>query len=172
MVLDKRIVLPVLLTCTLLLSLGACQDDTTTQQRENIPLDEAIIGVWEAVSFRVIVNSVQNSDSSYVFEIEERDWENRLKVKPVLRYFYKNKKFVEQFRGLDEVPYDTTRGMWNTFGDTLMMVEPNATYSYEVSIEKGLSEYYGLLDWDGDGNADDEYIGIYRLVRSSPYSEE
>jgi len=148
----------------------ACQSDTTQEERANQPLEEAIIGVWEAVSFRVMVNSVQNSDSSYVFEISEEEWESRLKVKPVVRYFYKDKKFIEQFRGLDDVPYDTIRGMWNTFGDTLMMIEPNATYNYEVEIEKGLSKYYGLLDWDSDGNADDEYTGVYRLIGSSPYA--
>jgi len=162
---------PLLISGLLLFIFFACQDDTPQQTRDELPLEEALIGVWEAVSFEVLVNSVQNSDSSYVFEITEQDWQNRLKVLPVQRYFYKDKKFIEQFRGLDGVPYDTLRGMWNTFGDTLMMVEPNATYNYEVDIEKGMSTYYGLLDWDGDGNADDEYTGVYRLVGSSPYAQ-
>lgn len=160
-----RLSLVFVLFLPLLLS---CKNDTTAENQKPASLKEALPGIWEAVSFRVLVNSAQNSDSSYVFEVKEENWESQLGIKPVRTYYFSDNKYLQQFRGLDDVPYDTTRGMWNVFGDTLMMIEANATYQYEVTLQKGLSEFYGLLDWDGDGQEDDEFIGIYRLVGRAP----
>ena len=149
--------------------LAACTPEAPEQggKRTAINLETAMPGTWESVSLRVAINTVDGSDSSFVFEVREEEWERRLGVKPVRTYYQLDHKYRQEFTSLADSLLSTSRGMWNIFGDTLMMVEPNATYYYEVSIENGLAQFFTGLDWDGDGAEDDDYLGVHRKVSSS-----
>ncbi|MBK6949603.1 MAG: hypothetical protein IPH16_17350 [Haliscomenobacter sp.] len=48
-----------------------------------------------------------------------------------------------------------------------MMIEKDATVQYKVLVDKGLAHFSALLDWDRDGQEDDEYYLIYRLISKS-----
>lgn len=150
----------------------ACQADAP-QQKTQTPssnLKEALPGVWESVSFEVNIQSANNADSTIVFKVAEENWEEKLGTKPIQTFFYTDNKYKRLFRGANTVAYDTLRGMWNVFGDTLMLIEPNATYQYQVNIQdNGLAEFRSLMDWDGDGESDDEYLGIERKIRKVAY---
>lgn len=134
-------------------------------QEKSIPNDK-LYGVWEGATFRVIVNSVENQvDSSFIFDISEADWETELQVKPVKTIFLPDSTYVQEFRGLNGDLYDVTKGLWNTYGDTLMLLEREATYIYGSRFNaNGLLELRSLVDWDGDGQEDDEYTATHRLI--------
>lgn len=155
----------------LLLLLVGCQSgadpDQQTQEASPVDLKKAIPGVWESVSIRVDVNSFNNTDSSYVFEVPEERWLNTLGVKPIRTYYENDNKYRSEYRDRADSLVNETRGIWNVFGDTLMLIAPDATYQYEVKIEKGLGKFRSLLDWDGDGQEDDEYVGIQRYISRS-----
>ena len=110
------------------------------------------------------VNTTENTDSSYIFEVKEEEWASRLGSRPILFYFQPDNKYRQEFVALNDEVMSTARGMWNTFGDTLMLIEPNATYQYQVAIGKGLAEFRTMLDWDGDGQEDDSYSAVHRQV--------
>ena len=100
------------------------------------------------MSLRVDINTANGTDTSYVFEVREEEWISRLGVKPVKTYYKLDNKYEQVFTSLTDTILSTSRGMWNVFGDTLMMVEPNAT-------------------WDGDGEEDDDYVGVHRKISSA-----
>ncbi|MEL6944668.1 MAG: hypothetical protein AAFO82_18585, partial [Bacteroidota bacterium] len=80
--------------------------------------------------------------------------------------------YRQDFIGLDDNVYDTQRGLWNLIGDTLMLISPEATYTYEIKVsQNGICQYLGLLDWDGDGAEDDKYESTQRLVSRSTQSQ-
>lgn len=148
--------------------LFACQSEGGGgKATSRVDLLNALPGTWEAVSLRVLVNTADGTDSSYVFEVKEEEWVRRLGALPVKTYFMPNHKYRQEFRGINDSLLNTSRGIWNVFGDTLMMIEANATYQYQVSLRNGLAEFRDQLDWDGDGQNDDEYLGVHRKISRS-----
>ncbi len=152
----------------------ACGNDAPSNQQDTTatpkPLKEVIPGIWETISVRVVMNSVGgDEDSTSVFEVSEEQWEKTLGIKPIRTYYERDNKFRSVYRayGNDSI-VNVTRGIWNTFGDTLMLIEPEVTYIYDVEIRpNGTGIFRSMLDWDGDEMPDDEYIGIQRLVSKS-----
>lgn len=150
------------------ISIISCTESTTTKTTTpKAGLDkEACYGIWEGVSFNVIVNSFENNaDSSFVFEVNEADWEQKLQVKPVKTIYLPDSTYIQEFHNLAGDMYDQSKGLWNTYGDTLLLLERDATYTYDGKIKtNGLLELRSLVDWDGDGQEDDEYTATHRLI--------
>jgi hypothetical protein len=157
-----------ILLFSLLLLTAACQSGTEKEDGQSeapaVDLEEVLPGTWESVSLRVEVNSAQGQDTSYVFEVKEEEWVRRLGMKPVKTYYLPEKKYRQEFTNRSDSLVNTSRGIWNVFGDTLMMIAPDATYQYTVKVENGLAEYRTLMDWDGDGAVDDAYLGRQRQI--------
>lgn len=154
--------------------LFACQSNTdpTASSSKSLATDlkTHLPGAWESVSFKVTIHSANHADSTIVFEVKEENWQQKLGSKPIQTSFYKDNKYKRLFRNEGTIANDTLRGIWNTFGDTLMLIEPTTTYQYQVQIlPNGLAEFRTMMDWDGDGLTDDEYIGLERKVRKIPF---
>ncbi|MEM0994630.1 MAG: hypothetical protein AAF847_09950 [Bacteroidota bacterium] len=152
----------------LLLLFAACQTDNTkaSEPTEDRLERRDLIGIWEQTSLKVTFNQTMGiPDSQRVFEVQEENWEETLSVKPVRSYFLADSTYRQDFIALNGDVYDSQRGLWNLIGDTLMLISPNASYTYEITVEaNGTSRYVGILDWDGDGLEDDEYRATQRLV--------
>ncbi|NRB53882.1 MAG: hypothetical protein HRU41_39905 [Saprospiraceae bacterium] len=147
--------------------LSSCQTEPKGQEAEAETLDLAktLPGTWEMVSLRVQVNSFENKDSSYVLNIQEEEWDKVYFVQPVKTYYELDNKYRRTYFNVNGEVVSEDRGMWNTFNDTLMMIEPNVTYQYIISQQpSGLLQFSAILDWDSDGQEDDEYLGVQRYV--------
>ncbi len=123
-------------------------------------LKKDIIGEWETVSFHVDVNSFNNTDSSYSVIVGKGQWEEKLGMKPIVTKFSENNVYIMNFYDTQDSVIDSKKGLWSVFGDTLMMMEPDATYQYHVMTKNEHIQFQALLDWDGDGVEDDEYRRI------------
>lgn len=152
-----------------LLFFWACESaesgpEATAAEAESALLQQ-LPGTWESVSLKVFVNTFENSDSSYIIDIQEKDWERTFGMRPIKMVFQPNEKYYREHRSsIDTLIYDA-RGIWSAEVDTLRMVEEDgASYRYRVKVRNGLSEFRAFVDWDGDGVEDDEYIEIKRLV--------
>lgn len=153
-----------------LINLIACQskvseNDKNPSQSNNNELKIKLPGVWKTVAFRVHVHSFHNSDSTFIMEVKEGEWEQKMQMHPIQTVYEVENRFYVQYKNLSDSLLRTERGIWNVFGDTLMLVSPNATYQYEVILQNRKAELRALLDWDGDGQEDDEYIGIQRFIK-------
>lgn len=121
-----------------------------------------LVGVWESSAFRVNVNTANNTDSSYQVVVPEEEWEDRMNMKPIEAYFQQDNKYIAEYRNLNDSLIRRHRGIWNTFGDSLVIIEPDAIYQYIMTRENKRVLFHSLVDWDGDGKEDDEYVGIYK----------
>ncbi|MBK7870159.1 MAG: hypothetical protein IPJ74_05455 [Saprospiraceae bacterium] len=152
----------------IIIFISGCNNPSQSLQsnsQENVDLKSALPGVWEAISFRVNINGADSSVTPSVFEVAESDWVEKLNIRPIITYYDTTNKFRSEYKNQSDSLVGLTRGIWNTFGDTLMLIAPDATYQYKVTMQNGKAEFRCLLDWDGDGLEDDEYIGIQKYVK-------
>jgi hypothetical protein len=154
------------LVLAFILMLGCRQEgNQNTTDTALASLQDNLPGTWEAVSVYVTINSTDNQvDSTTTFEIKESEWITRMGVKPVKTAYQPDNKYRQSFSAVNDSLLSENKGLWNVFGDTLVMIEPSATYQYEVGIANGLATFKALLDWDGDGEEDDEYVGVHRKI--------
>lgn len=112
----------------------------------------------------VIILSLDGRDSSYSIEVKEGEWESKIGMRPVLTEFFPDHKYRREYHDLNDSLTQLNRGIWNVFGDTLMLIEPKATYQYRLKPVDGRLLFQTWLDWDGDGVEDDEYTGIQKKI--------
>ncbi len=151
----------------MVLIVSSCQSEPKNQEAEVETLDLAktLPGTWEMVSLKVQVNSFDNTDSTYVLEIKEEEWDKVYFVKPVKTYYELDNKYRRAYFNAKGDVVSEDRGMWNVFNDTLMMIEPNVTYQYTISQQpNGLLKFSSIVDWDSDGVEDDDYLGVQRYI--------
>jgi hypothetical protein len=160
--------IPLAIAATLL---AACQNGSAEQETlaPRVDLKTALPGVWELVSIQVRINSFEGQDTSFVFEISEDQWESIYKVRPARTIFDAQNRYRREYRAIGGDTLSVDRGMWNAFNDTLLLIEPDTSYQFLVNMlpGKGLAEWRRMVDWDGDGQADDEYLELQRLVGRS-----
>ena len=149
--------------------LGCQQEANSNKGAEETPtlLQTTLPGTWEAVSIKVSLTTVDSTEVDSLFEVSEEYWVQKFSIKPVTTIFQPDNKFRQEFRNSQDSMLNEVKGIWNVFGDTLMLIEPNATYTYLVDVSKGLITFNATLDWDGDGATDDLYQGVHRKISSS-----
>lgn len=152
------------LLLVLVLFFSACNHNSQRTSGK-INLKEELPGLWVTSRIEVKINSVNGQDTSYVENIEEATWRNRFSVHPPEYYFSTDQKFRREHRSLADTLMSSSRGIWNAFSDTLMLIEPDGTYQYLVSFEGTQAIFSTKLDWDGDGQADDDFKSWNRLLR-------
>jgi hypothetical protein len=149
-------------------AVAACQPQGNANRSNNaqpIDLQKELPGIWEAVSVTIDINSAFNqTDSSFTIQVSEKEWLTQKSVKPVKTFFQTDNRYRQEFRNAQDSLLSLNRGIWNTFGDTLMMIEPTVTYQYTIAFKNGLAAFSAFVDGDGDGFEDDEYLGVYRKI--------
>lgn len=151
----------------LLTTCFACQSETDTTTKTATSLQRKdLIGTWEQTTLLITYNSNSGiEDSITVFEVKEENWVQTLSIQPVRSIFMPDSTFRQEFRTPSDSLYSRQRGLWNLIDDTLIMITPEATYTYQIELSgSGLSHYRSVLDWDGDGVEDDAYEATHRLV--------
>lgn len=148
----------------------SCTEDSNNASAETPTRDltQALQGTWEAKYLKIEVDSYQGQDSSFVFEVSEETWEQEYSVKPFRTFFAADSTFRTTRRSINNNLIGEDRGLWRTFGDTLMLLQPNNTSQYKVVLDKGQAEWAGVIDWDLDGVEDDVYYATYRYVGRTP----
>jgi len=164
----KRNTVIELLVVAGLIGLMGCQQDpgNKDEQLSSSPFDlaGALPGTWEAVSIRVDIPTVDSTAVDSVFEVSEEYWVKKYTLRPFITVFQPDKKYRQEFRNNQDSLINEVKGIWNVFGDTLMLIEPNASYTYEVELARGLMTFSALMDWDADGQVDDTYKGVHRRI--------
>ena len=145
--------------------LGGCQKSEVGPPP--VDLSDQLIGTWETTFIHVDVVSAEGKDSMYVFEIDEQTWMNRMQVKPLRTLFNPDNSYRVQYPALNDSLLSEERGLWQLYGDTLHLIQPDATYIYEIALSNGQATFHATLDWDGDGEDDDNYRNKRRKISAA-----
>ncbi|MEY2950732.1 MAG: hypothetical protein ACO388_06020 [Saprospiraceae bacterium] len=148
----------------LLIFVLSCESDNKSIKTSAGPIQASNLqGIWENVEIKVEVKN----DSSYLFIVEEDDWQNILQIRPTQSYFYPDQTYRQVFIGLDNSILDTKKGSWFLNQDTLTITLPEDTLKYSVRLQKGMLLMRGQVDWNSDGQKNDIYFGKQRQVSKS-----
>lgn len=128
-------------------------------------LEQDIVGEWTNVSMRIMVKTYNNSDTSFIVDINEENWDMKMTVKPIVTTINEDGTYSSEFRNSFDSLIYKPEGTWLLDGDTLIMQDHQETYKYQIFIDGDISEFNSYVDWDNDGVADDEYFGIQRKNR-------
>lgn len=125
-------------------------------------LEQEIVGEWTNVSMKIWVNTYNNSDTSFIVDISEDNWEMKMNVKPIVTIIYDDGTYISEFRNSFDSLIYKPEGTWLIDGDTLIMQDHQATYKYQIFLDGDRAEFNSLVDWDNDGKSDDDYKGVQR----------
>lgn len=161
---------PLFFAIGILLSFAACQseqanDETSTDAE--VDLQTALQGTWQTFQVNVAINTADGRDTFRTQSFTEETWEQGFGMEPPVYYFQPDQQFRVVNRNLDGEVVGDSRGMWNTFGDTLVLIEAEETNQYLVKIGNGRAAFRNFQDWDEDGEVDDEYQGLLRQISIS-----
>ncbi len=123
-------------------------------------LEIDIVGEWVNNSMKVRVNTFNNSDTSFIVDINEDTWEMKMNIKPIVTTIREDGTYISEFRNSFDSLIYRPEGSWLIDGDTLIMEDHQEVYKYQVFIDGGRAEFKNMIDWDNDGNVDDEYSGV------------
>ena len=128
-------------------------------------LEQNFVGEWINVSMRVWVRTYNQTDTSFIVDINEDNWDLKMTVKPIATTVYADGTYISEFRNsFDSLIYQP-KGTWMIDGDSLIMEDHQAVYKYQIFIDGDLAEFKSIVDWDNDGQVDDEYFGIQRKTQ-------
>ncbi len=136
-----------------------------------LDLKTLLPGTWEINSLSVLVPTPDGiPDSVFAYQIRENDWKRLYQTQPAQYAFRPDNQFRIYYRDINGDPTDSVRGMWNSFGDTLVLISPDETLQYRVQYKVGsLAEFRGKVDWDKDEEEDDQYQATLRKVSQSAF---
>ncbi len=152
------------LYCALLLSLLACEAKEPPPPPEP-PFSERILGTWETVEVEATSPTYQGLDTTVHQIIREADWGRLYGVRPSRTVYTNDGKLKRTYYNSAGQVTDVTNGLWREKGtDSLLVIEPNTTLNYRYQLEGERLTLTGVIDWDYDGEVDDDYRAILRLV--------
>lgn len=156
---------------SLLLLLYSCSNNDQNQvrqQAENFAdsvllianYSKEIVGDWVANSIKIDIRS----DSAMQVYVAKGEFESKLNHKPMQTTFRPNNTYQINYLNLQDSIFEKRRGIWNIFGDTLLLIEGDATYKYAIKMRHNHLQYQTQLDWDNDQEMDDTYTQIDQKV--------
>lgn len=158
------------LSCTLLILATSCNgtgsdQETTPTTAPVSTISEAILGTWETVELETSYPTYQGQDTAFHLLIREADWQRRYGVRPARTLYTPDGKLRRTHYNAAGQVTDVTNGLWKARGrDSLLVIEPNVTLSYRYQLDGDRLTLNGLVDGDYDGEADDDYRAVLRLV--------
>ena len=125
------------------------------------------------IELEVEAPTFEGSDSTLNHSIHEADWVRVYGVNPGRTTFSADEKLVRRNLLVGSDTPVITHGLWRFSGDSLMIIEPNTTQHFVADMTPAQDQFElkGLIDWDSDGEADDNYRARYRLVGKTQEAE-
>ncbi|MEM9930114.1 MAG: hypothetical protein AAF840_09870 [Bacteroidota bacterium] len=152
------------LCCLLICSFMSCE----TKEPPPPPapsFSELILGTWETIEVEAKAPTYQGLDTTVHHLIREADWGRLYGVRPSRTVYTDDGKLKRTYYSSAGAVTDVTNGLWREQGqDSLLVIEPNTTLNYRYQLEGGRLTLSGIIDWDYDGEKDDEYRAVLRLV--------
>jgi hypothetical protein len=127
-------------------------------------LSAQLVGEWRNVYVKIKVNSLKTGKINTI-EADSSNWETRLGIKPIRTHFKNDGTYYSEYRNLKDSIVRMPAGTWFIKGDSLTMLQlkpDKSTLKVKVSIINNHATFSGMIDFDGDGMANDDYYGVQK----------
>ncbi len=128
-------------------------------------LRSQLIGQWRNLTMHLVLINASHPDKNKVLDYNENNWEDSLHIKPIHTYFNRDNTFYSEYYTLKDSIFYKPTGKWALEGNNLTFYyeKPRVdTLHFTLSIKDNVATFKGMVDWNGDGKKDDEYIGTQR----------
>ena len=142
------------------LMLSACSPTKNIQD----DLHKKLVGEWRNVYVKIKINNPE-AGKSVIMEADSTNWEEKLDIKPIRTFFKEDGTYYSEFRDIKDSITGSPSGLWSLKGDTISMTQNKqggTVTKMRLRIAKDKATFSGMIDFQGDGKADDEYFGIQR----------
>jgi hypothetical protein len=156
-----------LLFYALPLLLISCKNETPAVDSAPpaVDISEALLGTWETIEVEANSPTYQGLDTTIHQIIREADWGRLYGVRPARTEYTADGKLKRTYYNANGQITDVTNGLWKAKGaDSLFVIEPNTTLNYRHELNGERLTLTGIIDWDFDGEKDDDYRAVLRLV--------
>ncbi|HNP47989.1 MAG TPA: hypothetical protein PKK99_04970 [Bacteroidia bacterium] len=153
------------------LALFACQSEpmpeasNTTSSSQD--LKTAIVGRWDTSYVLISMKSINNSDVDGTMEVQPHKTEDCCDPTKVHSVFREDGTYLSEYRDANKKLVIKSAGKWSTQGKTLILNQefPKIkTLRYEATFDKNYAEFRSTVDFDLDGQDDDQ---MYFQIRRS-----
>ncbi|MFT5999547.1 MAG: hypothetical protein ACI81P_002005 [Neolewinella sp.] len=155
------------LACVLPLALFSCKNEASVVDpiTPAVDISEALLGTWETIEVKTESPTYQGLDTTIYQTIREADWGRLYGVRPSRTHYTADGKLKRTYYNVKGQITDITNGLWKAKGtDSLLVIEPNTTLNYRYELNGDRLTLTGTIDWDFDGEQDDKYRAVLRLV--------
>ncbi len=118
-------------------------------------LEKNLLGTWSNVSLQITFAN----DS--IFKVEEGQWEEVFKMKPIKTTYYKGNRYVSEYRDLNDSLIKRNLGRWSIKNDSLYLDSNGIVTSFLFNYDNKRGEFTGTVDWNQD-NIDESYYGVQK----------
>ena len=130
--------------------------------------EEGIAGTWINSTIDVDLNTYNNSDTSFHVSITEDNWELKMNIKPVETIINEDGTFLNNYLDTLGNLFHTNSGIWYIDGDSLFLEDKEGElFTFHVTVNGNLMEMHTVIDYDEDGQKDDNYFGRYKRVKKN-----
>lgn len=148
-----------------MLMVQACSSKPKPAKSNSKQLVQQFIGEWQSLELEVRINTVAGiEDSFFVLKISEDEWLSKHQMLPIRTVFNPDQSYYSEYRGADSLISQRSSGFFEVKGDSLIIhrTEPSLETLYHTWVRKNDSIYgfQSVLDYDGDGQADDEFFSL------------
>lgn len=143
---------------------NTAESDQNNDNTEQVDLKASLQGTWQTTQINVAINSADGLDTFRAEYLTQEIWEKDFKMQPPIFYFQPDQQYKTVHKRLNGEILNESHGTWNTVNDTLILTEADITYQYVVKSGDGRAAFRTFLDWDGDGETDDEYQSVLRQI--------
>lgn len=147
----------------ILLCILAVACTSTKKESESVNEKSDLIGTWANISLLVTMKRLEKNDS--LLHAKEGEWESTLEIKPIETTFNSDSTFSSEYFSLDGQNFHTALGKWWIENDSLAMLTEDGLTKYYFEIKDDRVRFRATLDWDGDGEVDDEYDGVQVKIK-------
>ena len=120
-------------------------------------IEDRLVGTWQNTSLDVTMAMPDGQDS--LMHIEQGQWEEVLRIKPIVTRYTVDGKFVSDYYTPEGKSLGSEIGDWEIRNDSLIFKSTNYKWAYKLTFDGNKARFTSLLDWDQDGLADDLYDG-------------
>jgi len=130
----------------------------------------SLIGTWVNESLEVDITSFKGEvGKDSILSIKVNEWESKLKIQPIHTTYSEDGSWESNYFNINGEQVFKTQGKWWSRSDTLFMHQQSPKDElnyYFFTVNGNRANFTTTIDWDSDGEADDEYNGWQKRMKN------
>ena len=129
-------------------------------------IQQKLVGEWRNIYLKIVTH--HPGKEPQIIKADSANWVATLGIKPIRTHFNGDGSYYSEYRTPKDSLFKTASGTWLVRNDSLIMSQQKPVTSLlklHVKLDNDIATFSGVIDFEGDGLADDEYLGMQRKFK-------